>query len=58
MKKVDKTKQLNKDPGQREVPGFTKRSNVPTAQARSYASWNRKIGPDGRSTPIPLPDEK
>ena len=47
---------LGRDDFGRSVPGFLGRSNVPTAEARSYGSWNRKVGPDGKSTPISLPE--
>lgn len=53
-KKKGKSK-LSKDPGCRSVPGFLERSNVPRADARSYAQWNKKDGPDARSTEISLP---
>lgn len=38
-----------------QTPGFLGRGGAPTAEARSYASWNQKKGPDGSSTKIPLP---
>ena len=57
MKKGMKA-QLQKDPGGHQVPGFLGRTSAPKAQARSYASWNRKTGPDNRSTKIPLPSGK
>ncbi len=47
---------LGRDEYGRSVPGFLGRGNAPTAEARSYASWNRKTGPDGSSTPISLPN--
>lgn len=47
---------LGRDDQGRSVPGFLGRGNPPTAEARSYGSWNRKTGPDNRSTAIPLPE--
>lgn len=41
-----------------QTPGFLGRSGAPTAEARSYASWNQKKGPDGSSTKISLPGGK
>ena len=47
---------LGRDDYGRSVPGFLGRGNAPTAEARSYGSWNRKIGPDEKSTAISLPE--
>lgn len=49
---------LGKDDHGRSVPGFLGRTPVKKAEARSYASWNRKDGPDSRSTKISLPNSK
>lgn len=46
---------LGKDPYGRSVPGFTERTGVPTAEARTYANWNERMGPSKSSTPISLP---
>ena len=49
---------LGKNAYGRSVPGFLERGSVPKAEARSYASWNQKKGPDSKSTVISLPDKK
>lgn len=48
---------LGRDDYGRSVPGFLGRGGAPKAEARSYASWNRKEGPDGSSTKISLPEK-
>lgn len=39
-------------------PGFLGRGGVKTVEAKTYASWNKKSGPDNRSTKISLPGSK
>ena len=46
---------LGKDPYGRSVPGFLADTPVPTAEARSYANWNKRVGPSKSSRPISLP---
>lgn len=48
---------LGRDEYGRSVPGFLGRGDAPTAEARSYGSWNRKEGPDDKSTVISLPEK-
>jgi len=48
---------LGKDDYGRSVPGFLGRGGVQKAEARSYASWNRKEGPSKSSTVISLPEK-
>lgn len=53
--KASTSGQLQRDAGKHSVPGFLEKSSVPTAQAGSYANWDKRTGASEKGRTITLP---